>query len=267
MCANCGFWQRWFDTPPSCPVCSDVRNALPDGGWEFLRPEEVDRRVTCSWVDHGDGLVEFRTTPRFGLDTRGWLLERTDGNVAFEAAAWYDEDALTEIDRRGGIVAAAASHPHAYGALWQLQDRFDADVTIARADHSWTKAFRVTTAFDDGWELAAGLTLHRTGGHFDGHVVLHDAAHHRLFGGDAVKFDTGSDGRAKAVSAHKAWHQRTPLTHGEIARYREVLAPLRFDSVCSPFDLARDATTEHVVALFDAQLAGRPTVEPMEIDR
>lgn len=264
-CANCGFWQRWFDTPPSCPVCTDVRNALPEDGWDFVTPAGVEERVACSWIDHGSGLVEFRTAPRFGLDSRGWLLERLGGNIAFEAAAWYDDDALTEIERRGGIAVAASSHPHGYGALWLLQDRFGADVAIARADHGWTKAFRVTLPFDDSLELAPGLTLHRTGGHFDGHVVLHDADHRLLFSGDAVKFDVGPAGRAIAVSCHKAWHQQTPLTHDELAGYREVLAPLAFDTVCSPFELARAATTEQVLALLDAQLAGRPTVAPMPI--
>ena len=40
-CTNCGHWQRWFATPPSCPVCTDVRNALPDDGWDF-RPLDED---------------------------------------------------------------------------------------------------------------------------------------------------------------------------------------------------------------------------------
>jgi rubrerythrin len=29
VCENCGFWQRYFTTPPDCPVCTDVRNDLP----------------------------------------------------------------------------------------------------------------------------------------------------------------------------------------------------------------------------------------------
>ncbi|MGH9272653.1 MAG: MBL fold metallo-hydrolase [Ilumatobacteraceae bacterium] len=264
-CANCGFWQRWFEVPPSCPVCTDVRNNLPEDGWDFVRPAGMLERVRCSWHDHGDGLVEFRTSPRFGLDSVGWLLQRPDGNIAFEAAGWYDEAALAEIERLGGIAVAAASHPHAYGALWLLQNRFGADVAITRADHGWTKAFRVTRPYDDTHELAPGLTLHRTGGHFDGHAVLFDEGRRTLFSGDAVKFDARSDGRAFAVSCHKAWHQATPLTHGELRRYRDVLAPLEFDTVCSPFALARGATTSAVVALLDAQQDGQPTVEPMEV--
>jgi len=264
-CANCGFWQRWFDVPPACPVCTDVRNALPPDGWDFVPVEAMAERVSCSWVEHDGDLLEFRTSPRFGLDSVGWLLLRSDGNVAFEAAGWYSDEALDEIDRRGGISMLSSSHPHGYGALWQLQDRFDAPLAITLADHGWTKALHVQRPYDDVLAIRPDLVLHRTGGHFDGHAVLHDATNRRLFAGDAVKFDVDGDGRAVAVSCHQAWHQRTPLTHNELRRYREVIAPLDFDTVCSPFGLARGARTTNVVALFDDQLAAVPTVEPMEV--
>jgi hypothetical protein len=264
-CANCGFWQRWFATPPTCPVCTDVRNALPEDGWDFVSAAAMPDRLTSSWIDHGDGLVEFRCSPHFGLGGVGWLLERSDGNVGFEAAPWYDDDAFAEIDRRGGIATLSSSHPHAYGALWQLQERFDAPIVLPRADHGWTKAFGVDLLYDDDHLLADELVLHRTGGHFDGHAVLHDVAHERLFAGDAFKVDVDSAGRAVAVSTHRAWHQRTPLSPGELRRYRDVLAPLPFRTVCSPFGLARGATTADVLAVVDHQLADRPTVIPMEV--
>lgn len=265
MCANCGFWQRHFAPPPWCPVCIDVRNALPDDGWSFLTPEDLAGRVTCHWRDCGDGLHEFWCEPRTGLDSHGFVLARPGGNVSFEAAPFYDASALARIDDLGGITTAAASHPHGYGALWQLQDRFEPDVAIAGADHAWTKAFRVTWPFDDTTELAPGLSLHVTAGHFDGHTVLHDADHRWLFAGDSVKFDVDDDGRPVAVGCHKAWHQRTPLTVGELRRYRTVLAPLEADAVASPFGMTRGATTAQIIEVIDVLLTRRPTIEAFPI--
>jgi rubredoxin len=48
-CTNCGHWQRWPAPGPTvCPVCADVRNALPDDGFAFATTDEVDAQLTCS---------------------------------------------------------------------------------------------------------------------------------------------------------------------------------------------------------------------------
>lgn len=264
-CTNCGFWQRWFAVPPSCPVCTDVRNELPPDGWEFVSPDEVDRRLTCSRQEVAPGMWGFATAPRFGLDSRGWLLCHPDGNVAFEAAPWYDDDALDAIEALGGIAVLASSHPHAYGALWRLQERFEPTVVVHRDDLAWTKAFRVTWPADDVLEVRPGITLHHTGGHFAGHAVLHDAGRRVLFSGDALKVDRGADGTPEAISCHKAFHQRTPLSHAEVRRYREVLTALDFTTVATPFDAVEGVTTADALALFDAQLAGPPFFDPIAL--
>ena len=49
-CTNCGHWQRWpAPGPQVCPVCADVRNALPEHGFEFLTPKQADELVTGFW--------------------------------------------------------------------------------------------------------------------------------------------------------------------------------------------------------------------------
>ena len=264
-CSNCGFWQRWFAVPPQCPVCVDVRNGLPEDGWDFVGAEEVDARLACSWSEVAPGVVEFAAAPRFGLDSRGWLLLREEGNVAFEGAPWYSDAALDHVESLGGVAVASASHPHGYGALWRLQDRFGPEVVVHKDDLAWTKAFRVTHPFDDVLELAPGLTLHHTGGHFAGHAVLHDRERKALFSGDALKFDRDAAGRATAVSTHMAYHARIPMSHGDVRRYRQVMAPLDFARVFTPFEHVRDATTRDALALFDAQLAGKPFFGPVPV--
>ena len=118
-CANCGFWQRHF-APPDCPVCTDVRNDLPEDGWRFLPEADVAATHDGAAREVAPGLWAFTTTPALGLGGTGWLIVRDGGNIAFEAAPYYSDAMLDQIKALGGIAFLAASHAHGYGALFQL---------------------------------------------------------------------------------------------------------------------------------------------------
>lgn len=256
-CANCGFWQLHFD-PPDCPVCTDVRNDLPEDGWRFLPEAEVAATHEGGWRQVADDLWAFTTTPNLGLAGTGWLIVRPQGNIAFEAAPYYSDAMLRQVEQLGGIAILAASHAHGYGALFQLQREFDPPVVaIHKDDLQMTKAFRVTAPYDDTLELAPGTTLHHVGGHYAGQAALHDAPGRRLFCGDMFKIDQDAGGRSTHISSHKAFHKDIPLTHGELARYREVIAPLDFDAVLTPFEYAPEIGRDRAVAVLDEAL-GRP---------
>jgi len=266
-CTNCGHWQRWPSVPSVCPVCADVRNALPDGDFAFATTDEVAALLTCSWGPTAcGGITEFRCEPRFGLDSRGWVVESDIGLVGFECAPWYSPAALDELRRRGGLEVLAASHVHGYGALWHLQQQLDPPVvSVGVRDLLWTKAFRVTWPADDELVLAPDLVLHRTGGHFDGHSVLHDSRRGVLFCGDSLKVDLDASGRAVALSAHKAFHAQIPLSHGELRDYRAVVSRLQFGTVFTPFEGA-PVDTDQVIRLVDRLLAGPPSAGPVPLD-
>ena len=266
-CANCGHWQRYFATPPDCPVCTDVRNDLPEDGWRFLTVEDVASTLSGHWRQLRKDMVAFSTTPPLGLNGTGWLLLHPAGNVAFEAAPYYTEAMLAEIERLGGIRFLAASHAHGYGALWQLQDCFQPEVLAIQKEDLWlTKAFRVTTPYDEVLHLAPDLTLHQVGGHYEGQAVLHDARRKILFCGDAFKVDQDTQGRNLAVSTHKAFHKNIPLTPMELWRYRKVLTPLDFDTVCTPFEYAPGITREIALAVLDNHLRQPPGVRHIPIE-
>lgn len=265
-CANCGHWQKYFAVPPDCPICSDVRNDLPPDGWDFRTPEQLGPTLRYHWREAIPGVWEFWSTPRFGLDSHGWLLTYPDGNVAFEAAPIYDGAQLRRIEELGGIRVLAASHPHGYGALHQLQDHFQPELMIQKDDLQWTKAMRVTLPYDETQEIRPGLTLYHTGGHYGGHAVLHDAERRALFAGDALKIDFDADGSAARISCHKAYHKQIPLSRDEARRYREVMGRLDFTSVFTPFEYATGISTAAAVALFD-DVIDVPSSRPVAIQR
>ena len=266
-CANCGHWQRYFAPPPDCPVCTDTRNDLPEDGWRFLTVEDVRSAFGGSWRRLREDMVAFSTSPPLGLNGTGWLLLHPEGNVAFEAAPFYTEAMLAEIERLGGIRFLAASHVHGYGALWQLQDHFQPEVMAIQKQDLWlTKAFRVSWPYDEELRLLPGLTLHHVGGHYEGQSVLHDEQRGILFCGDAFKVDQDQAGNSVAVSTHKAFHKSIPLTPAEVSRYRAVIAALDFETVCTPFEFAPGISRDIALAVLDDQLRGPPGVRHLPIE-
>jgi len=260
LCTNCGFWQKHFTVPPTCPVCTDFRHTPPDDGFRFLTPEAVAAEVSTVWTGEDTDIVTFSTEPCVGIGPNGYLIRRPDGNVFFDGTAHYGLEALDLIASLGGIRWLTASHPHAYGALWQLQERFAPTVVIQVKDLPWTNAFQTAWPLDESLTLAPGLTLIHTAGHFAGHSVLHWADKRTLFAGDMLKFH-GTAG----LSTHKGFNRKIPMSHAEIRRYKEVVQGLEFDTVYTTFETA-PCTQADVLRLFDRQLAGPPFFGPVPME-
>lgn len=269
VCDNCGFWQRSFAVPPACPMCLDARHVVPQDGWRFWTREEAQGRFPCHWAEVEPGLWRFWNEPVGGIGPSAYLIRTEGGNMGFEGCPVFSEAALDQIERLGGMQVLSASHPHSYGALWQLQDRFDPELALAAGDFTWSAALQVSWPFDDRLEPLPGLELHRTAGHFEGHSVLYDRSRKILFCGDALKFelDPADARRAVTISAHKAFVRGAPLTPNELRRYREVFAPLDFVQTWTPFEQAKNSGRREALALIDGMLATRPHAAPVSLSR
>ena len=267
ICDNCGFWQRHFAAPPACPMCLDARHVVPEDGWCFHSVAEAQTRFPCHWAEVEPGVWRFWNEPVSGIGPSAYLIVTAAGNMGFEGCPVFSEAALDHIATLGGMAVLSASHPHSYGALAQLQDRFDPELALPAADFTWSAALQVSWPYDDHLEPLPGLELHRTAGHFDGHAVLYDRARKILFCGDALKFelDPGNPRRARTISAHKAFVRGVPLTPAELRRYREVFAPLDFRQTWTPFEQAANAGRTEVLALIDSMLARRPHAYPVPL--
>ncbi|WP_116105721.1 hypothetical protein [Lewinella sp. IMCC34191] len=250
-CEHCGGWILWFDTrePVACPNCTDVRNALPEEDFTYLRIQDAPARYSTQWREVLPGLWDFWTEPQLGLGSHGWLIQREKGNIAFEAAPFYSEDARKQLERLGGVKILGASHPHGYGALWQLQEFFDPELIIHREDLQHTKAFRVNHVIDDHYVIDGDYEMLRLGGHYEGQTALYAAKHRILFLGDALKIDFDGQGNTVALSCHKGYHYSIPLSRGELEHYREVFRRFDFQHVCTPFELGRGVDQQLALAL------------------
>lgn len=238
VCRNCGFWQRGFAKPLGCPLCEDARHVLPTHGWDFYDLSEAREAFPTHWEEMLPGLWRFWNDPVDGIGSHSYLVQHQLGNVVFEGATAYSEQALEFIGTLGGVHFASASHPHTYGALWQLQDHFDARIALHVDDFGWTRALRVTHPFDDELELFPDMRLLHAGVHFDGQAFLQDDLHGVLFCGDALKFDLDEDDPrlAISISSHKSFVRSVPLTPRETAYYSAVFRRCSFDKTYTPFE-------------------------------
>lgn len=268
VCANCGFWRQLPARPVAdCPVCLDHRHAPPTDAWSFLSDDEVAAKAHTTWTEVEDGAWRLDSSERFHIGPSGYLVEHPEGNVLFEAPNWIDDAALDFIAERGGLAFATASHPHVYGALWRAIDRFSPRVPLAVADLNWAVTFPVTDPYDDTFDLGGGRVLHRTGGHFAGHQVLHDAGRDILFCGDALKLDLDPDDarRAVGISTHKAFVRQVPLSPGELRGYRAVFERLDWTQTWTPFEQAANAGRDAALHLIDELLASGSHPRPLPL--
>ena len=288
-CRNCGHWQPWFvgSEPVACPVCTDVRNALPEDGWDWVTTDRADAELETQWRELvPDKLWGFSCTPKFGLGATGWLLLHDRGNVAFEAAPRYSPAALAKIRELGGIRVLSTSHPHGYGGLWQLQEAFAPDLPLQKEDLKYSKAFKVSRPYDDRLDDLSRTSPSATpAGTTRGTAVLYWDAIAAVFCGDALKIDFTGDGGVHedgADSPPDDGSTRTgtpraisPVIRGSTTRsrsrrtncgrYRDVFADLPFTTALTPFEYAPGVTREHAVSLYELLLEGHPHTTPVPI--
>lgn len=190
------------------------------------------------WEELLPGLWHFWNDPVEGIGSHSYLIQHENGNILFEGATVYSQSALAQITKLGGIRIASASHPHTYGALWQLQDHFDAAIAMHVSDLNWTNAFRVTYPVETNMELTSGVRLVHAGVHFPGQSFMSYDAHGIVFCGDAMKFDLaqGDLRTAVGISSHKSYVRSIPLTQTEISTYQDTFDQISFSKAYSPFE-------------------------------
>lgn len=268
FCVNCGFWQRFFERPPFCPLCLDARHVVPSDGWRFLTLDEARERYPSHRSELEPGVWKFWNDPVDGIGSSMYLARTDAGNFVFEGTAVLHDDDLDFIESIGGVAVLSSSHPHAYGNLFQIQDRFEPELALHPGDLEWSAALRITWPFDDSVEVLPGITLHHTAGHFAGHTVAHLADRKMLWCGDALKFelDPNDDRIATTISSHKAFVRGIPSTPAELRKYRAVFAALDFDQTWTPFEQASNSGREIALALIDSQLAARPHPDQVPLE-
>jgi hypothetical protein len=175
ICETCGVEYESAPIPPeTCPICEDERQWVPPSGQRWTTREELLREHRHEVREEEPGLVGIGIEPRFGIGQRALLVQAPEGNVLWDCVALVDEEGAQRIEALGGISAIAFSHPHFFGSAVSWSRRFgDAAIWVPEADRAWfPRSAPSVRIWRDEVELAPGISLVQTGGHFPGSAVL-----------------------------------------------------------------------------------------------
>lgn len=227
VCVTCG---TQFDAtevePESCPICTDPRQYLPEGGQQWTTLEAL-RETHRNEIREEAGLVGVGMEPSFAIGQRGLLVPFGESNVLWDCVTLIDEAAAEQIQGRGGLAGIAISHPHYYSGMVEWARRFECPIHLHADDAQWIMHPDPAVELWQGEtkQLGQGLTLIRCGGHFKGGTVLHVGD--RLLSGDIVQVipDRGH------VSFMWSYPNLVPLPETSVRRIVAALEPFEFATI------------------------------------
>ena len=239
ICITCGTqYPASSAAPTDCPICEDDRQYVNPAGQQWTTLEELRREHRNTFSVLEPGVTALKTDPKFGIGQQAHLLETPGGNLLWDCVALLDDATVAELERRGGLVALALSHPHYYTTIVEWSRAFgDIPVYIHRDDAAWVMRPDAAIRFWEGetHELLPGATLIRCGGHFPGASVLHCAAGAQgrgaLFSGDTIQVVAD----ARWVSFMYSYPNLIPLDAPAIRRITDAVAPFAYARVYGAF--------------------------------
>lgn len=235
ICVTCGSQYAESERPPArCLTCEDERQYIGHGGQQWTTIEALAETHEIQLREEEPGLISVELTPQFAIGQRALLVLHPEGNVLWDSLPLVDQASADAIADLGGLSAIAISHPHFYASFVEWSRAFgDVPVYLHHADEAHVRRPDACITFwaGDTYPISEGLTLVRTGGHFEGSSLLawQAGADGRgvLLASDTVK--VGLD--RKSVSVMRSYPNLIPVGPSAIERVTETLAPLRYDRV------------------------------------
>ena len=233
ICVTCGSQHAESAHPPDrCLTCEDERQYVGLHGQQWTTIDALAETHEVRLREEEPGLVSVELTPQFAIGQRALLVLHPAGNVLWDALPLVDQasvDAMTEL---GGLAAIAVSHPHFYGSLVEWSRAFgDVPVYLHHADEAHVRRPDPCITFWVGetYQVVDGLTLVRTGGHFEGSALLEWRAGAEgrgvLLTSDTVKVGLDRD----SVSVMRSYPNLIPVGPIAIGRVREALEARHYD--------------------------------------
>ncbi|MCD2145267.1 hydrolase [Gordonia paraffinivorans] len=268
MCAFCANEFPPADSPPEiCPICDDDRQWIPpDGPAWFRLDDRADNTLAATEVE--PGLIRLSLEPRVGIGQQGFLVETPAGNILWEPPGFVGPALVDEIERRGGIVAVAASHPHLLGAGVSLSHRFGRVPVFYNAlDRRWlTRPDLVVEFWSGETEIVDGIRVVRCGGHFPGSSVLHlpRAAGGRgaILSGDTIK-GVLQPGK---VTFMRSYPNMLPLSPRLVRQIVGRVSALGFDRLYDAFGVVVERDAKQVIETSARRYIGWATDEITDPD-
>lgn len=176
ICTTCGTQYEQSDKPPAaCAICEEERQFVGMMGQAWTTLARLQQSHMAVLHDEA-GLLGIGMTPAFGIGQRALLVPTATGNVLWDCVSLVDDAIVKLINGVGGLEAIAISHPHYYTTMVEWSRAFgNIPVYLHRADSEWImrKDGCIELWEGNSKEIAPGVTLVRTGGHYEGGTVMH----------------------------------------------------------------------------------------------
>lgn len=177
ICVTCGIQHAASESPPaSCPICTDERQYVGHTGQKWTTLDEYRKTHKNVFAEEERDLHSIHPQPKAGIGQRAFLVRTKNGNLLWDCVPPLDDATVAMVKKFGGLAGIAVSHPHYYTTMVEWSHAFDkVPVYVHKLDVKWVLRL---DAVIQPWEgdtktLFGGLTLVKTGGHFDGFQVLH----------------------------------------------------------------------------------------------
>jgi hypothetical protein len=177
ICVTCGIqFPASAKEPDACPICQDERQYVGHAGQTWTTLDAYRKTHKNVFAEEEPGLHTIHPQPKAGIGQRAFLLQTKEGNILFDCVPPLDDATITAVKKLGGLAAIAVSHPHYYTTMVEWSHAFGkVPIHLHKRDAKWVMRPDAVIQFrdTDTKQLFGGLTLARTGGHFDGYQVLH----------------------------------------------------------------------------------------------
>ncbi len=238
ICTACGTqFPASIAPPPSCPICEDERQFIPESGQAWTTLAALARSHMTAFRDEF-GVMGLGVTPSFAVGQRALLMRTPIGNVLWDCISLVEPAAVEIIKALGGLAAIAISHPHYYATMLEWSRAFgDVPIHLHAADREWVMHPGPAIDFWEGETkaIAPGLTLIRCGGHFSGGQILHWAegagGKGALLSGDLLQVVADR----RYLGFMRSYPNYIPLGAAAVREIASAVAPWQFDAVYGAF--------------------------------
>ncbi|WP_159348633.1 MBL fold metallo-hydrolase [Roseomonas harenae] len=238
ICTTCGTQFAPSAAPPdACLICEDERQYVPLTGqaWTTLDRLQLSHMPIFRYEAE---LMAVGIAPAFGINQRALIVPTAQGNVLWDCVSLISDAMVGLIQGIGGIQAIAISHPHYYTTQVEWSRAFGGiPVHLHAADREWVMRPDPCIQF---WEcetkeIAPGLTLIRTGGHYEGGTVMHWQQGHggrgAILSGDLLQVVADR----KHLGFMRSYPNYIPLGARAVEAVAGRVAPFAYDAIYGAF--------------------------------
>jgi glyoxylase-like metal-dependent hydrolase (beta-lactamase superfamily II) len=257
VCETCGVEHA--EAAGVCVICSDERQWVPGDGQRWATLEElarVGRRVQIAELE--PDLFGITVEPKVGIGQQTHLVRTSAGNLLWDPVGYLDAEAVNRVRELGDVTAIAASHPHMFGVQVEWSRALGgAPVLVSEADVDWVqRPDPAIKTWRGQYEIAPGLTLHQTGGHFPGSSVAHWTAGAGGKGVMLVSDTIHANPDRATVTFLRSYPNRIPLSPTVVERVTRSVTQHPFDRLYDNFGRTIAADAAGAVSRSAARYAG-----------